>query len=215
MLRTLLTCAAWLVLSISPVAQAGGRSQTPLRNARVEMVATFERLSKLPGDELRQEYRTLSAPVQEDLWTIHLERFLETHPTLTREQRAVVFEGIGLLASGVIEAARQPGNLTEDTYASLRAFEYRAKTVLPADLARAAFAAMSASDALRTAPDEPRKWQLTPNIGTPECDCSSDSDWCNGVTNPTPKCKAARCTMVDGCGTFWLYVCDGLCSTIP
>jgi hypothetical protein len=41
---------------------------------------------------------------------------------------------------------------------------------------------------------------------------SQESDWCNWVTNPDPDCKSVLCREQNsGCGTFWVYPCDGIC----
>jgi len=41
------------------------------------------------------------------------------------------------------------------------------------------------------------------------CTCSRTSDWCSwGERCNDPDCQ----TRPDGCGTFWMYQCDGLCT---
>ena len=48
----------------------------------------------------------------------------------------------------------------------------------------------------------------------PDCDCSTESDWCDWVTNPDPGCKTGfrKCHYyIEGCGTLWQYGCNGLC----
>lgn len=42
------------------------------------------------------------------------------------------------------------------------------------------------------------------------CECSSNSDWCsNGTCNSNERCSADA---VDGCGTLWLFRCNGICN---
>lgn len=34
---------------------------------------------------------------------------------------------------------------------------------------------------------------------TPPCECSTESNYCDTITNPS-------------CGTLWLYTCNGMCA---
>lgn len=43
-----------------------------------------------------------------------------------------------------------------------------------------------------------------------DCKCSTQSDWCFTM-NTTCGTTFRDCKPVDGCGTFFQYVCDGLC----
>jgi hypothetical protein len=45
-----------------------------------------------------------------------------------------------------------------------------------------------------------------------DCNCSLDSDWCGGTLIPGENCKKLLCTQKEGCGTFWLHKCTGVCS---
>jgi hypothetical protein len=40
-----------------------------------------------------------------------------------------------------------------------------------------------------------------------DCGCSKDSDWCSGAL----VCQNAGCASSGGCGTFWVYSCNGNC----
>ncbi|MCU0616627.1 MAG: bacteriocin fulvocin C-related protein [Gemmatimonadaceae bacterium] len=40
-----------------------------------------------------------------------------------------------------------------------------------------------------------------------DCSCSRQSDWCSAGAD----CESLSCNVVSGCGTVWMYNCDGLC----
>ena len=47
---------------------------------------------------------------------------------------------------------------------------------------------------------------------TPPCECSTESNYCDTITNPTPNCRLGNCMPYEGCGTLWLYTCNGMCA---
>jgi hypothetical protein len=48
--------------------------------------------------------------------------------------------------------------------------------------------------------------------GTDDCSCSQGSDWCS----ISMECGQSACEFQDwGCGTMWIYGCDGDCSLQP
>lgn len=201
----------------------GGRSlygadriAVELHNERADVLAVYAYVRTLSADEAKAHYRTQRAPMQEDLWSVHLERFVDQHPALTADQRAVIFEALGLLASGVIHEARDStGSAAVPAYEAVSRLEYRAKTMLGRALAQEALSALVPTDssARVESPAANAHAIIRTDVGRyPPCDCSSESSWCDSITNPTPKCKSGGCTPYDGCGTFWLYMCDGICS---
>lgn len=46
------------------------------------------------------------------------------------------------------------------------------------------------------------------------CNCSTESDWCGvPITNYEDICKETPCKVINGCGTFFVYDCDGRCES--
>lgn len=57
------------------------------------------------------------------------------------------------------------------------------------------------------------KGEIGPNTMMPDCSCSSVSDWCD-CSHPMQcyYCGSAFCSNTEyGCGTFWMYRCNGQC----
>lgn len=52
-------------------------------------------------------YHSVSSEFRSDLWTTHLTRALVEMPDLTPEQRAIILQGIGLVATGVLDVSRE------------------------------------------------------------------------------------------------------------
>jgi hypothetical protein len=155
-------------------------------------------MAALPIEQRKEIYGLLPAQMQSDVWTFHLESFLLDHPDLNSEQRAVVFEAIGLIQSGV---------LAPD--GSLLHLETRARATLPPDLMDAAFLELGPQSTVNNAKLISR--------ALADCECSTVSDYCcfmDCPTSPTPKCARGRksCTLVaSGCGFLWQYGCNGIC----
>jgi hypothetical protein len=190
----------WLLLSmLGPVGYSQQASPIPLRNPRSAVVAQYSRMAALPIEQRKEIYGNLPVQMQGDVWTFHLESFLLDHPDLSPEQRAVVYEALGLIQSGA---------LIPDE--SLRHLELHARAALSAELVDAAFLALGP----RAAPLISAK--LIPR-SLSDCECSTVSDYCcfmDCPTSPTPKCVRGRksCTLVSsGCGFLWQYGCNGIC----
>jgi hypothetical protein len=151
----------------------------------------------------------LSQPLilQQEVWALHLLSYLRD-ATLSPAQRSVVLEGIGLLHAGVMVNQSLGGPAAEAARADLAAFLVRIKAQFNRALARDIFMRieMPGASASRTA------------LWGSSCDCSTASDWCDEITNPFSKCftysprNSNYCIpQPAGCGTFWMYACDGTC----
>jgi hypothetical protein len=94
--------------SIACIAQSASAQKlvVPLRNSRLEVVENYEGFSTIEVAKQRQIYSSMDPTMREDLWSLHIERFLEDHPDLSREQRAVAFEALGIVQSGIFEISR-------------------------------------------------------------------------------------------------------------
>jgi len=73
----------------------------PLRNARADVLTVYSTLRVMPRGDAKLSFSQLSPEMKADVWTLHLEQFLDEHQNLLEEQREVIFEGLGLLASGL------------------------------------------------------------------------------------------------------------------
>lgn len=196
---------AVVVLLGSQSAVAQVITSTPLRNDRSTVEWLYETISVLPTEERSGRVLTLPLTMQEDLWTVHLERYLAANPDLGAAQRGVVFSALGLLGGGVIERRQAGAVEAASAEASLRNLEAQAKACFNAGNARALFQRMGGPERGGTGASARR-------LLLRSCNCSTQSDWCDTLTNPFPKCSSqSRCSDSLGCGTLFLYACDGLC----
>jgi len=210
--------------------------EVPLREQRDVVHRMYDVISASQADA-RSIYAALTVDLQADLWTFQLERFLAENPDLTPEQYAVTAEAIGLLSSGAHH--RIAMGESEDAARALAAMSNLTTRIqqvfLPSEgmaFANLGSAAVdSASDALARGrghdrSDQPSKYgsrvaanaqrrDVTPNA---ECECSTESDWCTVWQSPTAPindcvARPMTCTRTPaGCGTFWDYGCNGICS---
>lgn len=161
--------------------------------------------SYLATPEGKDAYVALPPSIKRELWLVHLRRALGEVPNLSAAQRGLIFETIGLIALGVFE-----GEPTSDSWdqlygAQMRDLERRAREAFDARLARSLFAELG--------PEV--DFAVTESFFDP-CSCSTESDWCDLITNPNPRCRSGgdyRCRpRASGCGFLLMYACDGLCA---
>jgi hypothetical protein len=212
-------------------------SELPLRTQR-DIVHRLYDVISAPQVDARSIYATLTVDLQADLWTFQLERFLAENPDLTPEQYGVTAEAIGLLSSGVHhhiatgeseDAARALAAMSNLTTRIQKAF-LPSEGIAFAQLGRSAVDSASYALARGRGPDHSndqplnhvgrvaanaQRREVTPNA---ECECNTESDWCTlwqSPTAPINDCVARpmTCTRTPaGCGTFWEYGCNGICS---
>jgi len=175
--------------------------------------------------------------MQRDLWTLQLLQLLARGNDLSGEQRSIIYEGIGLLAGGILERAGDRGlvtgaqSATDDVKSDEESFEL--DKISFDQRVRALFAHTRYEDGFRrigsagtnaaTLADRQTVEKLKGlavriinpggvEAALPVCDCSRESDWCDSITNPDLRCSPFNCTRVpDECGTFWTYDCNGMC----
>ena len=158
----------------------------------------------LATPEGKNSYVALPPSIKKELWMTHLRRALVEVPDLGSDQRGLIFETIGLIALGVLEG--EPSSESWDqTYGDqVRSLEGRAREVFALRLARAIFTELG-PEADFSGTTSLRDW----------CSCSTDSDWCDFITNPNPNCRVDlqnRCRPTSsGCGWLLMFACDGLC----
>jgi hypothetical protein len=188
----LLFVAALLVTAVASVAQ---------NRALMTAEEQYAELSALPRVEQSAALMTVPAVRQQELWAIHLERFLAAHPDLTADQRAVVFQALGLLRASVLERLRSADPAVAlQARADLDALDHRAKAVLGRELAQEAI------ERLASQPAEPKHFTAAP---LDLCYCSTTyQDVCGGGF----VCGSdLRCTPDLMCGPFGWDACDGTC----
>jgi hypothetical protein len=188
------------------------QSTLPLKNARDLVEAEYLVLQTLNRSDRALALATVPSDMQDDLWVFHVANFLNGEQNLTAIQRSVLLEAIGFLATGSRQAAVRGDQSALDAG---RALVSRAQQLLPRDLARQALAAFG-PDAKSSTTDWSIDGTVAPLVEEENtCSCSVDSDFCSYEPGEICAATIPMCTLVRGCGLFWLYLCDGKCEDLP
>lgn len=195
-----------LVCALSSVPARAEVSVTATRHADVEVLAAYGAMAALSLEERREFYSRESRTMRQDLWTIHLQRFLAERRDLTSDERSVIYEALGMLSAGILERARSTDSTqAAEARASLDKLRERSRTVMRADVAKQALTELGPVQARPVT----AVLRLRAQGWSDPCECSTSSDWCSWS-----RCTAnelTRCRPQEGCGTLWDYTCDGLC----
>jgi hypothetical protein len=160
--------------------------------------AMYDGLSALSCGQRRLAYSGYSREQQLALWTVHLQKFLASHPNLTSAQRAVVDEGLGMIASGALDRVEDPA-----TTSVVQAFQERAQRQFDGDTFKEAFVRLGGRPVSAAGARLPGLVQTTL---VPFCNCDQIED-CGGGP-----CNFFRpCWEVIACGPFGMDYCLGLC----
>ncbi|MEM1206315.1 MAG: bacteriocin fulvocin C-related protein [Acidobacteriota bacterium] len=171
----------------------------------------YQLYSALSKADALAVYDNLPSDTRNDLWKTHLLRALSETPDLTVEQQMLILAGIGIMESGILDEEVPP--TSGDRADLLYHFERQAKAEFEPALGRELFANLDPSIRfgaldLAGAPCDIRGLQRL------NCSCSTESDWCDFLTNPDPECIKDNFFCIPraaGCGLFFQYSCDGIC----
>jgi len=201
-----------LYLSAAASAEDACRqSQSWVESHRAELPTTYEGLSAYPVNQRRAIFRAATPETRSEFWRSHLEQYVADHPALTEKQVEVIQQALRLATVeqfGVIDrsksGARPPTPDLVDLDKEIRAaFEPAQAGEIFAVLGKPGEGGVAGLVIVRHG---------SPGVsdaGTIQCSCSSSSDWCSGSYS----CATANCGQTGGCGTLWLYTCDGVCYT--
>lgn len=175
-----------------------------MRGARLEVESTYETLRTFNGRDVKAQFAKLSPAMQGDVWTLHLLRVMAAHPELTHEQRGVLFEALGLIASGAFEADRNSPEWNQRVREPLAQIEKRARALLSPELVQVALFDLSPVASLERLQRRPSKF-----VTNETCHCNTTGTDCS----PSVPCVRTfpRCTLAQGCGPMYLDGCNGLC----
>jgi hypothetical protein len=199
------------------------RADAPLKNAREIVETTYDKLSGLSIDDRRAAYKKLPAAMQDDVWTVHLERFLATRFDLTDDERSVILEGLGFLATSPGSVGRHDAEWEIRVGRPLQQLSNRGKTLCRYEIIRAAFGVLGpepqrkARQATVAPPNSAHLWndKLVAHAGRGimgPCTCNRNDDWCRMWPEDPLSCTEVDCTLTDdGCGWFWRKPCNGQC----
>lgn len=195
-----------IVLAGAPPATADSDCsavQRWVQQHRSELPRTYEKFLASPAGLRRAIFEAVEPEVKSLLWVEHLQNYLDRNPRLNPEQFAAVRQAIAL--------AEQP-----DTFATPRQSPLWATLVGEplADLERSVGAAFGPRQTTLILSglggrEVAETTVITSSITAVFCQCSSESDWCTGGAVCIK--DGGACSHQQGCGTFWRYICNGLC----
>lgn len=199
----------FVLLLCAMVAGAQERS-IPLRNPHPEVQAKYESIQFLSRAELREVMGTMAPKMAADVWTVHIVRILRVHPEFTAAQRSLIYEALGLIASGSFEIDRASREWTELGRPTVLDLTKRVNTAFPADIARALM--LDPRDPLMTlpSPGDRRDRRGLKSQGWEWCYCSvfyqTDCEFADCFDDSHPPCL-----VWNGCGPWTFDACDGVC----
>lgn len=166
----------------------------------------YEDLRTLNREEVKAIWSTLSPNVRQEIWTAHLNTFLAEHPELSDDQRDVVYQGLGLVASGIFNIDRADERYQIAVDSPIRRLFTRAKAVMAPELVSEAFMRLSDN------PRQPASGRLKVVANIVDCECSTQETVCEDFG---AECRGGlhTCILVPSynCGPFFNWACDGLC----
>lgn len=216
----LLSTGLALIVPVSASAeQECSRLQRWVEENQKSISRTYDGIAKYPTPYRRAIFATLGSEEKSVLWQTHLDRYLSGHPDLTARQRSVVENALKLATPAFFSTSEEDvlwKDLVQEPIADL---EREARQVFAprevekifsrlGDFSRNAGvetgSPLSKAGAASSAdPENP-----SDVINGIQCSCSVQSDYCGTGYD----CWYATCDVVlDACGTFWTYHCNGLC----
>jgi len=182
-------------------------------------------LSESPEKAVRTLSR-MSPSIQSAVWMRHFREALVAHPEFTAEERAVMYEAVGLLTPQFFALTPDSPAWSEVVEQPLRALRAKAVMVfMDRHLARELFTAIGpltvarpeTNSTTQAEPDTeaiPRRPPETESV-YPDCHCSTESDYCEWRmvgSLGNYKCQNTWCNFANtGCGTLGRFACDGIC----
>ncbi|HEY6320780.1 MAG TPA: bacteriocin fulvocin C-related protein [Thermoanaerobaculia bacterium] len=181
--------------------------QAALASRLADLPKTYDAISTYPVDLRRAIFRTATPQARAELWTTQLQRILAERSNLTPAQVDVIQRALVLMTPELFAASGSGSNSPRAHEADLAALEREIRAAFEPAQAAGIFAVLGKSDSGLGG-------SVLVHKGVPivpdgiQCSCSTDSDWCSGAYS----CWGANCDQSGGCGTLWLYTCNGLCA---
>lgn len=176
-------------------------SRLQFRNDRAKVFAEYRFMSSLDLTSRKDYYGNLTPSMKTDLWTMHLDTFLKNHQDLTAGQKSVIYYAMGLLSADLVEDKDLQKDVKDELDAQIAANFTRAMQAM-------IFREIGSHETIYSGV---RASARGVHALIDDCDCTQEHDWCNDLTNPNYMCGNVRCVLHYGCGTLWLYTCDGIC----
>lgn len=167
----------------------------------VTLPQTLREFLAVPGPYRKAVYRRMPPESKSHIWRAHLTAFLDRHPELSWGQEhaiqdAIVFASPDTFRIGVVASSQAARALDRRAQALHRRFIDQFGVTLAGGLV----GGFGANDSSATDDDGDILGTL--------CECADADAYCPGKY----QCDQGGCDKTDGgCGTLYLYDCDGLC----
>jgi hypothetical protein len=197
-------CVVVVSLLLASTAQG---ADLPLRNARADVVGKYQTLRLLEKQELRAAWAPLSPEMRADIWTMHIVELLNEHPELTPGQRSLVYEGLGLIASGIFNVDRQNPDAVAAARQTVRQYSERVFAQIPPEIAGSV---MYELRDVRTPTFSDRINRFRPRA---QATCNCSGDWSYYDCGDFYFCDTgeATCIFYYACGPWMFDTCNGMC----
>ncbi|HUF48318.1 MAG TPA: bacteriocin fulvocin C-related protein [Vicinamibacterales bacterium] len=187
---------------------------------RVNLRQAAFTIDRYPTPYRRAMMTALSAEERADAWRIQFDRYMDAHPGLSAEARALLGDAKALLTADVFTPPLDPGlqsridDVFKQTIATLgdEAARELFVTLGPADPGR-----LNALPLRQRLADSVRSWRVA-NARRTDCTCNVEIDTCDIGPNPWLLCSELFTCEFDlewpMCGPLWSWACTGWCKIV-
>jgi hypothetical protein len=188
--------------------------------APAELRTAAYEIERYPAHYRRAMMSALTPDDRADAWRAQFDRYVETHPDLSADQRTVVREARALLTPGAFVPPLSP-----ELRDRIDAMFKRTVEVLGEDGAKELFVTLGPADpgeanALpfrQRLADSVRNWRVASARRT-DCNCNVEIDTCDIGPDPWLACSELYTCDFDlswpMCGPLWSWACTGWCKII-
>ena len=181
-----------------------------------EAARLYTTLPSLSMRDRKALFNGLTPELKSELWKAHLRLYLSKHLDFTEKQRAAVQGAIALITPRLFDIPQDSPDWQTNVHEPIQRLMRKILEVFPREVARELLTFLGGpepqqeSNLMLTKKDLPAFKPISRSVAQRDCTCSTRSDWCSGET----ECLAGNCQATRGCGTFWLYSCNGECGLI-
>jgi hypothetical protein len=174
---------------------------------RTHLPQTYDEFVKLPIAYQSAVFDALPADTKSELWRTHLTRYLEQHPSLDKAKVKLIDQALDFINQPMTFETPHSDPLW-DVLVGQHAKGLEKKF-------RSLFGDEAAAIVSRLARENQSSMPIMEVDATGlkavlQCSCSTASDYCS----PSPyRCYTNNptCSQTSGCGTFFIYTCNGTC----
>lgn len=197
------------------VAAAGQVVELPFRHDLKLVETTYAHVTSAATiEDARVMYSELAPGMKGDLWLYQWHLYLTTMPQLTVEQRAVIFEAVGMVLAGYMDNRKDDPSWVAWAQAARTKHLSDAEAVFDRPTTKLLFMRLGSPATATVDHTLGPGLHIRPDT-IPDCSCNATNDYCCIWPTCLDRCRTGigfRCTFTqDGCGDFWQDPCNGIC----